>query len=324
MTNQERSALRDELFGKKRKLWLWFSTPTSPLKLSAMMVYGYRVYQSEYETIVPRVRKVAKATGLSKATITNADQQLLDVGLLDSDRCVIQPPEGWFVQKKKETIAKLGDRHWRHRYSNWELYIRHPNSQITHVQAALLSLLWHCFATNFEPREGWSVSYLATILRCRWETVREALRVLEVRGALKFKITKDDGLTFSVRRLSESQLAWFQEAGSHDFVQKDCSIGYCDEIVADTSGVRGPPKTTVDTLANSLRGNGIKYELAREYAAAIVDSADWDTYWHEISLYIHRRLELLRKPERIPAIEELVKQANDGILQKMVLDSKGV
>ncbi len=324
MNNQERLALRDKLFGKKRKLWLWFSTPNTPLKLSAMMVYGYRVYQSEYEAAVPRIRKIAKATGLSKQTIATADQQLLDVGLLDSDRCVIQPPDGWFLKKKNETIAKLGDRHWRHGYTNWELYIRHPNSQITHVQAALLSLLWHCFATNYEPREGWSVAYLATILRCRWETVREALQVLEVRGALQHKITKENGLTFSLRRLSETQLAWFQEAGSQEYVQKDCSIGYCDEIVADTSGVRGPPKTTVDNLANSLQRDGVKYELAYEYAAAIVNSTDWDTHWHEIGIYIHRRLEHLRMPERIPAIEELVKQAKDGTLQKTVLDSMGL
>ena len=46
MNNEERLALRDKLFGSKRKLWLWFSTPEAPLKLSAMMVYAYRVYQS--------------------------------------------------------------------------------------------------------------------------------------------------------------------------------------------------------------------------------------------------------------------------------------
>ena len=169
------------------------------------------------------------------------------------------------------------------------------------------------------------MSYLATILRCRWETVREALQVLEVRGALQFKISKEDGLTFRLRRLSEAQLAWFQEAGSHEYTQADCSIGYCDEeIVAEVASHRGPPKTTLDNLADSLHRDGVKYDLAREYAAAIVNGTDWDTYWPEIGIYIHRRLERLRQPERILAIEELVKQAKDGTLQKTALDSMGL
>ena len=67
------------------------------------------------------------------------------------------------------------------------------------------------------------MAYLATILpRCRCETVTEALQVLEIPGALQFR---------SPRGRADIQLtaafpAWFQEVGSHDYVQKDCRIGY--------------------------------------------------------------------------------------------------
>ena len=168
----------EDYWNGKKKLWVWFPQDgAEDLKLSELMVFCYRVYQDEYNE-TPSVLKVCRATGLSKQTITNADRRLIGLNLLESDRVVKRPPPGYFQTKRPETIASLGCRHWRHHYTHWELLVRDPKTaqgRMSHLQAALMSFLWHCRKTGFQPREGWSVAYLAAVLRCKWETARDAL-----------------------------------------------------------------------------------------------------------------------------------------------------
>jgi hypothetical protein len=116
------------------------------------------------------------------------------------------------------------------------------------------------------------VAYWATILRCRWETVKESLQLRAIRGASQVEITKQDGLTFSLRRLSKRPLAWFHEAGSHDYKQKDwtalpwhrtpqCSPALFDGTVIDRIGRRWPQE---HALTVKLHGPPIHIRLGHQ------------------------------------------------------------
>jgi hypothetical protein len=98
MNTKERLKLRDQLFGKKKRLWMWLSTKETPLKLSVVMVYAYRAYQDEYMG-TPSISKICKATGLSKTAIQTADQALLAAGLLDADHGVVKERR-WYIAGK--------------------------------------------------------------------------------------------------------------------------------------------------------------------------------------------------------------------------------
>ena len=173
-------------------------------------------------------------TGLSKQAITNADHRLIELGLLESDRVVVKPPSGWFQQKRPDTIETLKTRHWRHHYTHWELMVRDPKTaqgRMTHLQSAAISFLWHCRNTDFEPRNGWSVAYLAAVLRCKWETARDALLVLEHLGMLRHELSQEGGLRLWLNKPTEDHLALFQPADHPKIFHPSscgCSIGIAE------------------------------------------------------------------------------------------------
>ena len=95
----------------KKLLGVFYTTSQAPLKLSQLLVYSYRAYQSEYVG-VPSRYKVVKATGLSKQTVKAADKALYEKGLLDAHLTPQVPPPGWFVQKKDPPASVLFQRIW--------------------------------------------------------------------------------------------------------------------------------------------------------------------------------------------------------------------
>lgn len=199
----------------KKKVWMWFpEVGAKTLRLSDILVYCYRAYQDEYDE-TPSNLKVCKATGLSKQAIINADQRLIAAGLLETDRRAKEPPPGWFQIKRPETLKGMMPRHWRHRHTHWDMLIRNPKTAhhvLTHLQAAVVSFLWHCRRTNFEPREGWSISYLSTVLHCKWDTAREALDRLTAIGMLDYHLPKKERLQLTLCKPIEVHLGLFQDA----------------------------------------------------------------------------------------------------------------
>jgi Mn-dependent DtxR family transcriptional regulator len=243
---------KDPWAGKK-KIWMWFpDIGAAQLKLSEVLVYCYRVYQDEYDQ-TPPVLKICKATGLSKQAITGADQRLIRAALLETDRTVKPPPSGWFQTKRADTIKGMQGRHWRHRYTHWEMLVRNPKTAqhlITHLQTALLSFLWHCRKTNFQPREGWSVAYLATVLRCKWESARDALERLAYLEMLDYQIGKQERLRLKLYMPSKDHLALFQDAEQQkQFRPARCTIGVGDAPAPGRPAEARPVfKTTLEDI----------------------------------------------------------------------------
>ena len=272
----DKAKLKQDTWSGKKKIWMWFPGPSNQLKLSGIAVYCYRVYQDEYDDI-PSILKICKATGLSKTAITNADRTLIEHGLIQSDRVVNKPPEGWFQKKRPETIEKLKakGRHWRHYYTSWELFIKSPQTtkdKLTYAQAALLSYMWHCFGTDFQPRHGWSISYLATVLKCKWETIKDALLILESLGMLKHEVIIGGGLTLRLCNLEDTALRFFQDSEKRRaFRPPPCSIEF-DKERSERAVVPSMTLSEEEVLAKVTEATHYQGEEAEDLASKLMET----------------------------------------------------
>ena len=76
---------------------------------------------------------------------------------------------------------------------------------------AVFSYLSHCQETGSKSKHRWSVSYLASVLRCSRNSVTEALDSLAAEGFLQYQITQNR-LTYDVYPLGDHQLSMIQDA----------------------------------------------------------------------------------------------------------------
>jgi hypothetical protein len=242
-------------WGNKKKVRMFFPGEAATVRLSSLVVYAYRTYQDEYgET--PSKLKVCHATGLSIAAINSADQQLLEHGLIESDRTVKRPPAEWFGMKRPDTVDKLTQKstHWRHYYTTWDLFVRDPKAahgRMTHAQAAIMSYIWHCYGTSYEPHHGWSISYVAKVLKCKWDTAKDALLVLQYLGALHYELQNGESLKLRLRRPTQEILSLFQNAEKQrQFRKRPCSIGMIDAAPATAVP---EPLPSLDDIIRSLK-----------------------------------------------------------------------
>ena len=249
------SATKASYWGSKKKVRMFFAGEAAALRLSSLVVYAYRVYQDEYNE-TPDKAKICRATGLSIVAINSADQELLEHGLIESDRTVKRPPEGWFGMKRPDTIDKLTEkgRHWRHYYTTWDLFVRDPKTahgRMTHAQAAIISYIWHCYGTSYEPQHGWSISYLAKLLKCKWDTAKDALLVLQHLGMMQYELVNGESLKLQLQRPTQEILGLFQNAEKQrQFRQRPCSIGMIEAAPATATPALPPD---LETIVRSLK-----------------------------------------------------------------------
>jgi DNA-binding transcriptional MocR family regulator len=192
----------------KKFIKVFTTLKEADIKISDLGIYCYRAYRDEWER-VPGIRKMSEGTGLSKDTVEAADQRLQEMGLLNADLTVNPPPEGLFVK-----VTSLSGKHWRHRYGYWYLYVRNPrtaNGIVSYLQIALFSYLYHCEQTGSKDKRRWTVSYLASVLRCSRNTVTQGLDALATEGFLQYRITHNR-LTYSTSPLGDHQLSMIQDA----------------------------------------------------------------------------------------------------------------
>jgi len=70
------------------------------------------------------------------------------------------------------------------------------------------------------------VAYLARVLRCKWETARDALLVLEHLGMLRHELPEEGNLQLWLNKPTRDHLALFQNAEpSKRFSAPACTIG---------------------------------------------------------------------------------------------------
>jgi hypothetical protein len=294
-------------WSRKKTIWMWFpEVGGNQLKLSEILVYCYRVYQDEYgET--PPVLKICRATGLSKEAVTNADHRLIRAALLESDRTVKAPQPGWFQMKRPDSIKAMGGRHWRHHYTHWEMLVRDPKTAqyvLTHLQAAVIGFLWHCRKTNFQPREGWSIAYLSAVLRCKWETARDALQRLAYLEMLEYEIHKAGQLRLDLSEPTDAHLALFQDAvEAKPFRPARCSISV-GEAKGNPQPVqvqRATKPTFLEVVKRVERITGYWGEEAETLSHKLIEAADGDLEQVSIDLYqmngipLHKRRSLLER-----------------------------
>ena len=285
----------NDVWKGKKKLWMWFPQPESgDLKLAELMVLAYRAYQDEYGE-EPSIKKVCQATGVSGQTVMKADRRLINLGLLSPERVMNQPPSGWFQTKQQRD----GSKHWRHHYTHWELMVRDPataHGRLSHLQAALLSFLWHCRQTNFQPRDGWSVSYLSKVLKCKWQTARDGLLVLEQLGMIQHAVS-ESSLEITLIKPTAKPLALFQDTKEQKaFKRTECSIGLVESPVQRAAPIAGAVRrfSFDDVLRDVEKLTGYYGEEASDLAWGLV-GGEWDFQQACLDIAAVRQLPLTKR-----------------------------
>jgi hypothetical protein len=192
----------------KRYIRLFTAEKETQIKISDLSVYCYRAYRDEWQ-VISTIRQVSEGTGLSKDAVEASDARLLGIGLLNADRTVNRPGDGLFVP-----VRQAGAQHWRHNYGYWYLYVRDPRTahgRVSYIQMAVFSYLYHCQQTGSTNKRRWTVSYLASVLRCSRNTVTEGLDALATEGFLVYRIAQNR-LTYTICSLGEHQLSMIQDA----------------------------------------------------------------------------------------------------------------
>jgi len=242
------------------------------IKVSDLAVYCYRAYRDEWEKI-PSIRKVSEGTGLSKNTVTAADKRLQNLGLLSADLTVNPPDNGLFV-----SVSGYSGKHWRCDYAYWHLYVRNPKTaegRVSYIQMALFSYLFHCQETGSKYKHRWSVSYLASVLRCSRNSVTEALESLAAEGYLQYQITQNR-LTYDVYPLGDHQLSMIQDA-----TKDRISAGPAQNALRQFETAE-PIKPSFDVVVEAIARIGeYDYEYAEWLAENCYFNNDFSSYSFE-------------------------------------------
>ena len=151
-----------------------------------------------------------------------------------------------------------------------------------------MSYIWHAFGTNYEPQHGWSISYLAKVLKCKWDTAKDALLVLQHLGVLRYDLVNGESLKLRLRRPTEEILGLFQNAEKQrQFRKRPCSIGMIEAAPA-TAAPEPPPSQEyiirglkrsipgigdeADELANTILKQAMAVEDANQYVLDVWDA----------------------------------------------------
>jgi len=194
------------LWNGKKYIKVFQPTEQCRLSLSDILVYSYYAYQDAFDT-TPGTMQIVRGVGLSKNTVSKVRDRLKQHDLYLEDK-IQPPPEGLFYPANRKKIS-----HWRDNYAYWHYYIRSPDSSLTTLQVAVLSLLWHLHQTH--PGAKLSISYLALLLCAKRESISTALQSLESEGLLTYKTSKKKraGLKVSLRPLTPYDMRHFQDIG---------------------------------------------------------------------------------------------------------------
>ncbi|MEZ6142594.1 MAG: hypothetical protein R3B84_18695 [Zavarzinella sp.] len=196
-------------------LWVFNPQKQFPLRNKELLVYSALAHADRREW-KPTNTKLAWSTGLNRNSIPQLLKNLYSEGLVLEDRSPVNRPEYFFTADPKKQVE-----HWSQQLRFWKCLVRNQGSTMLVTDQCVLSYIWYGQVTSFEPPKGWSVPYLAHILKLGKRTVRDAIARLE-----KMCLLKVSGSQWAVpEHLKLLQEEWFIRKSEEYTVKEKITLG---------------------------------------------------------------------------------------------------
>lgn len=196
-------------------LWVFNPKKQFPLRNKELLVYSALAHADQRDW-KPTNTKLAWSTGLNRNSIPQLLKNLYSEGLVLEDRTPVNRPEYFHSADRK----KQAD-HWSQELRFWKCLVRKQGSKLKDSDQCVLSYVWYSQITGFEPPKGWSVPYLAHILKLGKRTVRDAIARLE-----KMCLLKVSGNQWAVpEHLKLLQEEWFIRKSEEYTVKEKITLG---------------------------------------------------------------------------------------------------
>lgn len=302
--------MNDPAFANKRQVWVFTTEKECPLKLGQLIVYSYLAYQDRYDDC-PSLRNLCTATGLGYKSCRSAVAALEEHGVVDGV-VVKPPPDGWFKQKRS---IKPGS-HFSMNYATWTFNVPASSKPLTYATVALYSFLRHCVVTKYMPREGWSKSYFATVLRCKRETVFVALEKLKKARFLDY----NTDLEIKLYELNAEQMKLFADKPVKP--ERKPKVEFVDEPAPSPNPTDSPTSDEPSYFKRLvwLFEAEVSRSEAEKLAREIRDNTRWNEFDEIIYGWIKEKLSATVAPETKKWVRWITELAEVGELEKVIYE----